>query len=104
MGDLIRKSKLLEEIRELFKGQTAIFQTTFSPLYEQVEKMIDEQPIAYDTENVIKQIEDEIAETPEHRHAFCWTVTPEHCVSHENCEDCMAERMIEIIKNGGIGS
>lgn len=66
--------------------------------------IIDGQPTVYDTDRVIKQIEDEITETTEHRHAFCGTVTSEHCVSHENCEDCMAERMMEIIKNGGIGS
>ena len=25
----------------------------------------------------------------------------EHCVKYDNCEDCMAEKMIEIVESGG---
>lgn len=59
-------------------------------------------PTAYDVDKVISKIKDAIIETPLYRHKFCGTVKPEHCVKYEWCEDCMAERMIEIIKSGGI--
>lgn len=57
---------------------------------------------AYDVDKVIRQINDAIAETPLYNHKYCGTVEAEHCVRYEGCEDCMAERMIEIIKSGGI--
>lgn len=59
-------------------------------------------PTAYDLDKVVRQINDAIMETPEYRHKFCGTVEAEHCVRYEWCEDCMAERMIEIIKTGGV--
>ena len=58
-------------------------------------------PTAYDVEEVIHQLEDAIMPTPEHKHKFCGTVQPEDCVKYDNCEDCMAEKMIEIVKSGG---
>lgn len=100
-NDLISRNKLLDEVRDFFKGQSAIFQATASGFDEQIEKMIMEQPAAYDLDKVVSQINDEIMETPERRHKFCGTVTNERCVQYENCEDCMAERMIKIIECGG---
>lgn len=100
-NDLISKRELLDNIRNFYKQQTAILQATSSAFVSEIEKIIEEQPVAYDVNKVVGQINDEIMETPEHRHNFCGTVTDERCVQYENCEECMAERMIEIVKSGG---
>lgn len=100
-NDLISKRELLDNIKNFCKKQPAIFQATSSVFVSEIEKIIEEQPVVYDVNKVVEQINDEIMETPEHRHKFCGTVTDERCIQYENCEDCMAERMIEIVKSGG---
>lgn len=64
--------------------------------------LLNQQPTAYDVDKVMKQIKEEIAEMPEYKHKFCKSVEVEHCVQCKKCEDCMAERIIEIVKSGGI--
>ena len=64
--------------------------------------MIDKQPSAYDVDKVVEEIEDTITSTTEYRHKFCGTVEVGRCASYESCECCIAERMIEIIKSGGV--
>lgn len=62
---------------------------------------IKDIPTAYDSDKVIRQIEDAIVPTANHRHNFCGTVSVEHCVQYEDCECCMAVAIIKIIKKGG---
>lgn len=100
-NDLISKRELLDNIRNFYKKQPAIFQETSSAFVSEIEKIIEEQPIAYDVDKVIGQINDAIMETPLYGHKFCGTVEAEHCVRYKYCEDCMAERMVEIVKSGG---
>lgn len=56
----------------------------------------------YDVDKVVEEIEDTITSTAEYRHKFCGTVEVGRCASYESCECCMAERMIEIVKSGGV--
>lgn len=63
---------------------------------------IQNMPTSYDADKVIEQIEDTITPTTEYRYKFCGTVEVGRCVSYESCECCIAERMIEIIKSGGV--
>lgn len=63
---------------------------------------IQNMPTAYDVDKVIERINCIIAPTQECIHQFCGTVKARHCIKYENCEDCMAERMIEIVKSGGV--
>ena len=64
--------------------------------------LLNQQPTAYDVDKVMKQIKEEIAEMPEYKHKFCESKEVEHCMQYERCEDCMAKRIIEIVKSGGI--
>lgn len=103
IGDLISRRSLIIRLKN---GSVIPFsKMLLNDKHKQIlefEDMVKTQPTSYDTEKVIQQINDAIMPTPEHRHKFCGTVEPEHCVKYENCEDCMAERMIEIVKSGGI--
>lgn len=56
----------------------------------------------YDVDKVIEEIEDVITPTAEYRYKFCGTVEVGRCASYESCECCIAERMIEIVKSGGV--
>lgn len=67
-----------------------------------VKEAIRNAPTAYDVDKVVRQINEEIIETPEYKNKFCESVEVEHCTQHNGCEDCMAEMMIEIVKSGGI--
>lgn len=62
----------------------------------------DRQETAYDVDKVIEEIEDTITPTAEYRYKFCGTVEVGRCASYESCECCIAERMIEIVKSGGV--
>ena len=63
---------------------------------------VNDEPTAYDVDKAVEQIKEEIAEMPEYKHKFCESVEVEHCMQCKKCEDCMAERIIEIVKSGGI--
>lgn len=94
MGDLISRKAIVNEISYKFGLGDSIISNAV--------RIIKDHPTAFDVKEVIRQINDAIMPTPEHRHKFCGTVEPEHCVKYENCEDCMAERMIEIVEKGGV--
>lgn len=94
MGDLISRKAIVNEISYKFGLGDSVISNTV--------RIIKNHPTAFDVEKVIQQINDAIMPAPEHRHKFCGTVEPEHCVKYENCEDCMAERMIEIVEKGGV--
>lgn len=102
MGDLISRSAMLRHFSDWQMECSAVgSEREYNLLYMAI-KGIKNEPSAFDMEKVIQQINDAIMPTQEHRHKFCGTVEPEHCVKYENCEDCMAERMIEIVKKGGV--
>lgn len=63
---------------------------------------IQNMPTSYDVDKVIEEIEDTITPTTEYRYKFCGTVEAMRCMNHESCECCIAERMIETIKSGGV--
>lgn len=94
MGDLISRKAIVNEISYKFGLGDSIISNAV--------QIIKNHPTAFNVEEVIQQINDAIMPTLEHRHKFCGTVEPEHCVKYENCEDCMAERMIEIVEKGGV--
>lgn len=100
-GDLISKQALLKEIKDKIIPEKYGTTNAVLDVMGAVLRVIGEQTSAYDVEEVIHQLEDAIMPTPEHRHKFCGTVQPEYCVKYDNCEDCMAEKMIEIVESGG---
>ena len=63
---------------------------------------IQNMPTSYDVDKVIEEIEDTITPTTEYRYKFCGTVEARRRMNYESCECCIAERMIEIIKSGGV--
>lgn len=69
---------------------------------EAAQKLIDEQPTAYDVDKVVEQINDLVKPTAQYRYNFCGTVTDEHCTKHNGCEYCITEQILRIVKSGGI--
>lgn len=101
-GDLISRRKLLEEIREFFKGQPLIFQATASGISEQIEKMIEEHPVAYDIDKIVEQLEQQknqyFRQAEEIKDKF-----GENCESKRNYSKASSyEFAIEIVKSGWI--
>lgn len=101
-NDLISRNKLLDEIRDFFKGQSAIFQATASGFDEQIEKMIMEQPVAYDLDKVVEQLEQQknqyFRRSEEIKSKF-----GENAESQRNySKACSYEFAAEIIKSGRI--
>lgn len=88
-GDLISRSVLINRLR----GNVLI------DVAPELEKAIKDQPISYDLDKVIEHA---IVLTANHRHNFCGTVQVEHCVQYEDCECCMADAIIKIVKRGGV--
>lgn len=101
-GDLISRNKLLDEVRDFFKGQSAIFQATASGFDEQIEKMIMEHPTAYDLDKVLEQLEQQknqyFSRSEEIKREF-----GENSESQRNySKACGYELAIEIVKSGRI--
>lgn len=67
-----------------------------------VKEAIRNAPTAYDVDKVVRQISDLVKSTEQYRHNFCGTVTDEHCANYENCEHCIVEKIVKIVKSGGI--
>lgn len=101
-GDLISRNKLLDEIGEFFKSQSAIFQATASGFDEQIKKTIMEQPTAYDLDKVLEQLEQQknqyFRRAEEIKDKF-----GENCESKRNYSKASSyEFAIEIVKSGWI--
>lgn len=90
--DLISRKALMERAKDYFIIPDGAL------------RMIESQPTAYDVDKVVEEIEDTITPTTEYRYKFCGTVEVGHCASYESCECCIAERMIEIVKTGGVAN
>ena len=88
--DLISRKALMEKAKNYFISPDGAL------------RLIENQPTAYDVDKVIEEIEDTITPTAEYRYKFCGTVEAMRCMNYESCECCIAERMIEIIKSGGV--
>lgn len=67
-----------------------------------VMECLSTSPVAYDADKVVEQISDLVKPTEQYRHNFCGTVTDEHCANYENCEHCIVEKIVKIVKSGGI--
>lgn len=50
-------------------------------------------------ENVIDHINSEISPTDCYRHKYCENMSDKKCVRHEDCEFCVADKIIEILKS-----
>lgn len=88
-ADEFNKQEVLEKLR------TAEFD-------DEIKDAVEKIPTSYDVGKVIEEIEDTITPTTEYRYKFCGTVEARRCMNYESCECCIAERMIEIIKSGGV--
>lgn len=101
-GDLISRKALMERIlqeeydndiykdareREMYHGE-----------YQRFYKVASEISESFSFENLIKNIKNMIRPTAQYRHRFCGTVADDHCVKYENCEDCITEQIIGILK------
>lgn len=87
MSDLISRSALLEEIkRELERGRAndPFFDGTLFH-YTGIKAIIENQPIAYDVDKVLKELED--------MYQPCYLCREDRCA---------IDRAIEIVKGGGV--
>lgn len=100
MSDLISRSELLEEIkRELERGRAIdpFFDGTLFH-YTGIKAIIENQPIAYDVEQVVKELEEikQIMLSPKNADCF-----GEPCTEND-CMACVINKAIEIVKGGGV--
>lgn len=97
MNDLISRNAVLKIIKDEIKLKSSYVEhnAQIDILFK-----IKGMSSAYDIDKVVERINDMIVPTPEYKHKFCADVGPKHCAEYENCEDCVAERIIEIIKTG----
>jgi hypothetical protein len=63
-----------------------------------IEKLIDEMPVAYDVDKVCKEIYS-VYDLSFNDH-ICIYYENENCIG-ESCDRCMYEEMIKIVKQGG---
>ncbi len=96
--DLISRRELLEELKDFRMSITGSTNATAFVIMDQTKKsimkIIEEQPIAYDVDKVIKSI-NKIGQK------YCDSVECEN-----NCEDCehscLMGAIINVIKSGGV--
>lgn len=98
MSDLIRREDVIKLVNQfvfgLCKKQNDEVRKTFI-------KYIEKMPTAYDIDKVVEELEEII--NPKEMH-FC-RVAKGICIHDEDdieCIDCVAERAIEIVKQGGL--
>ena len=81
---LIEAGKILDNLSGMLKSMDD---------YDAVKKVINDMPTAYDVDAVVKQLEE---------------LTEEECTLHEcgirseRCKPCIAKKVIEIVKGGGV--
>lgn len=98
--DLISRRELLEELKDFRMSITGSANTTAFVIMDQTKKsimkIIEEQPIAYDVDKVIKSI-NKIGQK------YCDSVQCEN-----NCEDCehncLMGAITNVIKSGGVAN
>lgn len=89
MGDLISRSQVLKEIE------------TWGGCVEALHEYIANMPTAYDIDKVVEELEEII--NPKEMY-FC-RVSKGRCIHNEDdieCIDCVAQRAIKIVKQGGV--
>lgn len=89
-GDLISKSALLEEMSKFVGNQRYL-------ISEEVWRMVENAPTAYDVDKVVEQIECE--------YLMCRCKNNEICTYPETigcCYDNGIKKAVEIMKSGGI--
>lgn len=79
--DLINRKALLDRLR----GNVLVDVT------EELEKVIEDQPTAFDKENVIEEIRERVGD--------CYL---EYCGKYNNCLQCRADEAVKIVEKGGI--
>lgn len=99
---LIDADALLQEIEGLSvhitglrsgKGALSNFMNEYR---KTVLRIIDEQPTAFDTEKVVEQL------MIIHDEGYCPNEDSLECVLDKTCSDCYREKIIDIVKKGGV--
>lgn len=104
MNDLISRSDVLELLYKIFDKyrmstdkNTSIGKSFGTDVFEEIRNM----PTAYSLDKVVEELEEII--NPKEMY-FC-RVSKGRCIHNEDdieCIDCVAQRAIEIVKQGGV--
>lgn len=89
-NDLISRKALMEKAKDYFISPDGAL------------RLIESQPTAYDVDKIVEKIEDAMSPTVGYRYKFCETAEAERCANYESCEYCIVEKIIEIVKSGGV--
>ena len=94
MGDLISRSSLIETLRN-----PTTFEELLEVTLEDFSNLINEQPTAYNVENVVAELE-------EHRANFdcriCKYNKTEGQVCLKDCTEALIDGLFDIVKRGGV--
>ena len=102
-NELINRSLLLEELNDIslnISGSAnAMALVVMDETKKRIAKIIEEQPAAFDLDKIVKKIEYAVEPIDQCTHRFCQEIAVEDCDRYANCESCMSEHIIEIIKS-----
>ena len=68
----------------------------YTTAHNQIFRYIDQQPTAFDTEKVVEQL------MIIHDEGYCPNEDGLECVLDKACSDCYREKIIDIVKKGGV--
>ena len=87
--ELLRKFSITDDGRLIHEYDCDNFPTTINLCY--VKTIIRNMPTAFDKENVIEEIREEVSD--------CYL---EYCGKYNNCLQCRADEAVKIVEKGGI--
>lgn len=93
MSRLIDADTLCEKIRKIYDGYM-LDESGCAPI--DFENMVDDMPTAFDTEKVVEQL------MVIHDEGYCPNEDGLECVLDKACSDCYREKIIDIVKKGGV--
>ena len=97
MSDLISRSEMIRAIEEHYINLTNDNVPRSIPdFYSEMQKLVYNQPTAFDTEMVVEQL------MIIHDEGYCPNEDGLECVLNKACSDCYREKIIDIVKKGGV--
>lgn len=103
MGRLIDADALIEAMDKRYNEKKDIVPNNLAEGFMQMEKLIKEQPTAYDVEKVVAELEE--AKEKIAKEDYCRTKHyVENDCEHKDCFKCCAEHIIDIVRKGGVNA
>lgn len=93
MSRLIDADALCEKIRKRYDGYM-LDEGGCAPI--DFENMVDDMPTAFDTEKVVEEL------MIIHDEGYCPNEDGLECILDKACSDCYREKIIDIVKKGGV--